>query len=155
MRCVGSGAVLLKPSVAEITSFNFRHQIIGYHGAITVAIDGYVLTGIIFEEIWTDDSTGPQTTPKRWFSRWNVSSWISLGCSSSQMRQFYLFIYPLSQKWASSTNKIWLENVGSFLEFFKSFFSSCTSYILYTLSLRSRNPMKYSLRTGTFFEKST
>ena len=67
MRCVGSGAVLLKPNVAEITSFNFRHQIVGYHGTITVAIDGYVLTGIIFEEIWTDDSTGPQTTPNRCF----------------------------------------------------------------------------------------
>ena len=67
MRCVGSGAVLLKPNVAEITSFNFKHQIVGYHGTITVAIDGYVLTGIIFEEIWTDDSTGPQTTPNRCF----------------------------------------------------------------------------------------
>ena len=59
-----SGAVLLKPNIAEITSFNFRHQIVGYHFAITVAIDGYVLTGIIFEEIWTDDSS-PQTTPNQ------------------------------------------------------------------------------------------
>ena len=59
MRCVESRAVLLKPNVAEVTSLSFRHQIVGYHGAITVAIDGYVLIGIIFEEIWTDDSTGP------------------------------------------------------------------------------------------------
>ena len=51
MHCVGSGAVLLKPNVAEITSFKLRHRIVRYHDDITVAIDGYVLTGIIFEEI--------------------------------------------------------------------------------------------------------
>lgn len=30
-----------------------------------------------------------------------------------QMWQFGLLTYPFSQKWPSSQNKIWLENVGS------------------------------------------
>ena len=32
-------------------------MITNYHGAMTVAIDGYVLVGILFEEICTDDDT--------------------------------------------------------------------------------------------------
>lgn len=34
-------------------------------GTITVANYGYVFTGIIIEEVWTDDSSGLQTTPNR------------------------------------------------------------------------------------------
>lgn len=45
------GPHLLKPNVAEIMSFNFGYQIVDYYGAIMVAVDDYVLTGIIFEKM--------------------------------------------------------------------------------------------------------
>ncbi|CAD6993742.1 unnamed protein product [Ceratitis capitata] len=39
----------------------FRHRIVGYHGAVMIAIQSYVLNGTTFQNIWSDDSTGPQT----------------------------------------------------------------------------------------------
>lgn len=43
--------------MSDIRSFNFRYPIFSYHGAITVTINGYVLIGIMFEEI------GPYRSP--------------------------------------------------------------------------------------------
>lgn len=98
--------------VDGITSLNFSHQIVCYHDAITVTIDGYVLTSTTFKETWTDNFTGPQITTNRSFSGWNGSSLISAGCASSQSGNFCLFTYPLSLKWTWLLNRIWLINVG-------------------------------------------
>lgn len=57
------GGESTSPNVAEFTNFNFRHQTVGYQGALTVGIDVYALSGIIFKESWTNDSTGLQATP--------------------------------------------------------------------------------------------
>lgn len=63
IRCARSGAVFLKPNVADFMSFNFNYHKVGYHGIIKVNIYGYVLTGIMFQDICTNDFTGSHTTP--------------------------------------------------------------------------------------------
>lgn len=88
---------LLKLNVAQITRFNFKHQRVGYHGAITVAFDGYVVIGI--------------TKPLFFYEMSALES----GCRpSSQMWQICLF--TLSQKWASSKT---LDLLGTFQELIK------------------------------------
>ena len=67
MGCMASNAVLLKPNVVKISGFNFRQQIVRYHGTITGAIHSYIGASPIFEEICTDDSSSPIATPNSCF----------------------------------------------------------------------------------------
>lgn len=53
----------------------------------------------------------------------NGSFWISIFCFSSYMRQFCMFTYPLSQKWASALKKICFEIFeNSLYKFFSGLF---------------------------------
>lgn len=114
------------------------------------AFDGYALTGINFEEIYTNGSTGLHPTPNRYLfgTKWQLLKLLRLLCIP--MRQFSLFIFPLSQKWVSSLKIIWLENVVTSWNLSRghrekrcrggqsSGLCSSTSYILYAFNLRSR-----------------
>uniref|UniRef100_A0A0K2UHP6 Uncharacterized protein n=1 Tax=Lepeophtheirus salmonis TaxID=72036 RepID=A0A0K2UHP6_LEPSM len=42
--------------------FYLKYQKVCNHGAITFAVDGNLLAGSVFEKIWTNDSTSPQST---------------------------------------------------------------------------------------------
>lgn len=57
--CVASSADLLELNVLAVTGSNFRQQIVPYHGAKMDDIHSDDPAGLIFKEIWTDNSTKP------------------------------------------------------------------------------------------------
>ena len=60
-RKTSSVVVLLKPNVANILFFNFCEQKFVQHGPITIAINCYVLSLLIFEEKCPNYASGPKS----------------------------------------------------------------------------------------------
>ena len=95
--CGACSAVLLKPNVAKILLFNFCEQKLVKHGPITIAIDCYGLSLLVFEEIWCNyASENPHQTVTR-FGCVGFSMY-AYEFSVPQMRLFRLFTYPPRSK---------------------------------------------------------
>lgn len=52
-------AVLLKPKLLHIMIVRLMNKKVSNHGSVAVTIDCDVLTGIVFKEVQTIDSTSP------------------------------------------------------------------------------------------------
>ncbi|GFX56728.1 hypothetical protein TNCV_494761 [Trichonephila clavipes] len=55
--CVTCCAVLLEPQLLDIMIVQFRNEKVSNHGSIPITIDCNVVAFIVFEEVWTNDST--------------------------------------------------------------------------------------------------
>ena len=95
IECVARSAILLKPNVANVLLFNFCEQKFVQHGPITISIDWNGLSLLILEEKWLNYASGQLVLSNP------APTSDSFGFSVPQMRQFCLFTYPPTSKWAS------------------------------------------------------
>ena len=103
------------PNIANILLFNFFEQKFVQHGPMRIALDWNGLFLLIFKE-----KNGPimplNQNLHQTVTRFGCVGFSMHACGFAvpQMRQFCLFPYPPSSKWASSEKMIFFAKIGIF-----------------------------------------